>query len=40
MGYVNEDTVAVQVAGQEHLNVFGPGVPSKNKAEEKVTVGR
>lgn len=40
MGYVNEDSIAVQVAGQEHLNVFGPGVPSKKHAEREVPVGR
>ena len=28
-GYVNEDSVAVQVAGQEHLSTYGPGVPAK-----------
>jgi Amt family ammonium transporter len=26
-GYVNEDSIAVQTAGHEHLNTFGPGVP-------------
>jgi len=41
-GYVNEDAMAVQVAGQEHLSLFGPGVPKPAKAhvEREVTVGR
>ncbi|MFO0911274.1 MAG: ammonium transporter [Isosphaeraceae bacterium] len=39
-GYVNEDSIAVQVAGQEHLTTFGPGVPSRKSAESKVTVGQ
>ena len=39
-GYVNEDTIAVQVAGQRHLSEYGPGVPSKKLMEEAVTVGR
>ena len=30
MGYVDEDSVAVQVAGQEHLETHGPGVPAKS----------
>jgi Amt family ammonium transporter len=40
-GYVNEDSVAVQVAGQEHLNAFGPGVPKSTSkpAEHQVPVG-
>ena len=29
LGYVNEDPVIVQNAGQEHLNTQGPGVPRK-----------
>lgn len=28
LGYINEDTRAVQVAGEAHLSTFGPGVPS------------
>jgi ammonia channel protein AmtB len=41
MGYVNEDSVAVQVAGQEHLTVFGPGVPRSTKVvEREVPAGR
>jgi Amt family ammonium transporter len=40
-GYVNEDSVAVQVAGQEYLESHGPGVPGKPKpAEREVPVGR
>ncbi len=39
-GYVNEDSVAVQVAGQEHLSKYGPGVPSKKVVESEVPVGR
>lgn len=39
-GYVNEDSIAVQVAGQEHISVFGPGVPTKIKAAEPVSSGR
>lgn len=40
MGYVNEDSIAVQVAGQEYLNSFGPGVPKAKKLVEKeVPVG-
>jgi Amt family ammonium transporter len=26
-GYVNEDTLIVQTAGQEHISTYGPGVP-------------
>ncbi|MDR3633643.1 MAG: ammonium transporter, partial [Isosphaeraceae bacterium] len=33
-GYVNEDSVAVQVAGQEHLENHGPGVPKTFKPVE------
>jgi ammonium transporter, Amt family len=40
MGYVNEDSVAVQVAGQEHLSTFGPGVPAKKNSDRQVPVGR
>ena len=32
LGYVNEDPVIVQNAGQEHLNTHGPGVPKKGGA--------
>ncbi len=39
MGYVDEDSIAVQVAGQEHLTSYGPGVPNK-KAETRVPVGK
>ena len=40
-GYVNEDSVAVQVAGQEHIETYGPGVPKKLKpVEAKVPVGK
>lgn len=39
-GYVNEDSVAVQVAGQEHLSTYGPGVPSKPAADRQVPAGR
>ncbi len=41
-GYVNEDSVAVQVAGQEHLEVHGPGVPKKVgvMTDSKVPVGK
>ena len=35
-GYSNEDTMAVQVAYQEHLNIFGPGVPKKTTEKEVV----
>jgi Amt family ammonium transporter len=41
MGYVNEDSVAVQVAGQQHISEHGPGVPGKPKSSDKaVPVGR
>jgi hypothetical protein len=39
-GYVNEDTMAVQVAGQEHLSIFGPGVPKKKITEKEVVGAR
>ena len=39
MGYVDEDSIAVQVAGQEHLTRYGPGVPAKN-AETRVPAGK
>jgi Amt family ammonium transporter len=39
-GYVEEDTIAVQVAGQEHLTSFGPGVPRPTRtADREVPVG-
>ena len=31
-GYVNEDPVIVQTAGQDHLTTFGPGVPRKRRS--------
>jgi Amt family ammonium transporter len=42
LGYMNEDTRAVQVAGEEHLSTHGPGVPTGFKTEPKrnVPVGR
>lgn len=41
MGYVDEDSIAVQVAGQEHLSTFGPGVPAKKVViEREAPVGR
>ena len=36
LGYVNEDPVIVQNAGQEHLNTQGPGVPRKGNGLEVV----
>jgi len=39
-GYVNEDTVAVQIAGQEHLSSYGPGVPARKTSDKEVPVGR
>jgi hypothetical protein len=27
LGYVTEDPVVVQTAGQEHISTYGPGVP-------------
>ena len=39
-GYVNEDGIAVQVAGQEHLSIFGPGVPRKTPIEREASVSR
>lgn len=38
MGYVNEDSIAVQVAGQEHLSTFGPGVPAKKTPSDREVV--
>jgi Amt family ammonium transporter len=32
-GYVNEDTVAVQTAGIEHLSTHGPGVPKRGPVD-------
>jgi len=32
-GYVPEDTIAVQVAGQEYLSAYGPGVPGRKPAD-------
>jgi ammonium transporter, Amt family len=31
LGYMNEDARAVQLAGQEHLETYGPGVPTGKK---------
>ena len=40
-GYISEDSYAVQIAGQEHLSVFGPGVPAKTKPSQvEEIVGR
>ncbi|HWE40182.1 MAG TPA: ammonium transporter [Isosphaeraceae bacterium] len=42
LGYVHEDPIEVKVAGQEHLNTYGPGVPKgvrNGKAEPKVPTG-
>jgi Amt family ammonium transporter len=33
LGYVNEETYAVQTAGQDYLATFGPGVPAKGTAK-------
>jgi Amt family ammonium transporter len=42
LGYINEDTRAVQLAGEEFLATHGPGVPTKVKVEshQNVPVGR
>ena len=41
LGYINEDTRAVQAAGEEHLSTYGPGVPrDSRKVGERVPVGR
>ena len=41
LGYVNEDTVAVQIAGQEHLSHLRPRRPQPRKtADRGVPVGR
>jgi Amt family ammonium transporter len=42
LGYINEDTRAVQIAGEEFLATHGPGVPTKVMPEpsHKVPVGR
>jgi Amt family ammonium transporter len=39
LGYVHEDTIEVQKAGQEYLAAHGPGVPSKKSAEKSIPVG-
>ena len=33
LGYVSEDTYAVQTAGQDYLATFGPGVPAKGSSK-------
>ena len=33
LGYVSEDTYAVQTAGQDYLATFGPGVPAKGTSK-------
>jgi Amt family ammonium transporter len=42
LGYINEDTRAVQIAGEDFLATHGPGVPTKVMPEpsHKVPVGR
>jgi Amt family ammonium transporter len=42
VGYVNEDTQDVLIAGEQHLSTHGPGVPTKAKVEStrNVPVGR
>jgi Amt family ammonium transporter len=44
MGYLNEDVVAVQQAGEEHIATYGPGVPTKvamnGKEPESVSTAR
>jgi Amt family ammonium transporter len=36
--YVDEDSVAVQVAGEQHIAAHGPGVPGAKKADQGVPV--
>ncbi len=42
LGYVNEDTHAVQIAGEEFISTHGPGVPKTVKVttSSKVPAGR
>jgi Amt family ammonium transporter len=44
LGYMNADTHAVQVAGEEHITTHGPGVPGKvtvkSNSKSNVPVGR
>jgi hypothetical protein len=36
--YVDEDSIAVQVAGEQHIAAHGPGVPGAKKDDRGVTV--
>jgi len=40
LGYVDEDTYAVQTAGQDFLATFGPGVPTKGSSSPPRSPGR
>jgi ammonium transporter, Amt family len=40
LGYVSEDTYAVQTAGQDYLAAFGPGVPAKGSSKPSRGGGR
>jgi len=42
LGYLNEDTREVQLAGEDFISTHGPGVPSKvqTKPSHKVPAGR
>ena len=40
LGYVSEDTYAVQTAGQDYLAAYGPGVPAKGSSKPKRGGGR
>jgi hypothetical protein len=40
LGYVPEDTYAVQTAGQDYLATFGPGVPAKGTSKPTRKGGR
>jgi hypothetical protein len=40
LGYVSEDTYAVQTAGQDYLAAYGPGVPAKGSSKPARKGGR
>ncbi|WP_435005187.1 ammonium transporter [Tundrisphaera lichenicola] len=40
LGYVSEDTYAVQTAGQDYLATFGPGVPPKGSSKPARNPGK
>jgi ammonium transporter, Amt family len=42
LGYLNEDTHSVQIAGEEYLSTYGPGVPTELRltSKAKTPVGR